>query len=152
MHAVTKFQSYIDFLWFSIITCTNPLVWYSCQEKQSASSEWANIWWVGYTCFLVAASPRSMQSVSPGQTYSNTVTNCHTERETLHIKLAISHSHSILTPCQPVPAVCKVYLQDRPAQTLWQTTVLSARLHTNLAISPSHSTLTLCQPVPALTL
>ena len=43
MHAITKmkFQGCTDFLWF-LITCTNPLVWYSCQGKQSASSEWVN--------------------------------------------------------------------------------------------------------------
>ena len=39
MHDARKFQSCIDFFFFFFITCTNRLVWYSCQGKQSASSE-----------------------------------------------------------------------------------------------------------------
>ena len=50
MYTVTKFQGSIDFLWFLIITCTNPPVWYRNQGKQLASSEWADGWTQAQSC------------------------------------------------------------------------------------------------------
>ena len=41
-HAVTKFQGCTDFLWFLIIACTNPQLWYGCQGELSARSKWVN--------------------------------------------------------------------------------------------------------------
>ena len=91
-----------------------------------------------FVCVLVGClTSQQHAAVSQGQICSDKCTCCHTEIEVALITLDLSPSQSILTPCQPVPALTLSH--QAPGRAATGVAILKSLVGLDPKINP-HST------------